>query len=138
MASLTHPSPEGLTPASAQRHQLDDQLSQRFIALDPAGYFLIRVDHETAELVAEHYGNGIDERGLATDPDTGEVLSCRGGGVRQPLAVVRGRTAKELGMRLTEGDGPFPLSRLDHALYLGRELQKAEQALELGVAYVQD
>lgn len=138
MASLTHPSPEGLTPASAQRHQLDDQLSQRFIALDPAGYFLIRVDHETAELVAEHYGNGIDERGLATDPDTGEVLSCRGGGVRQPLAVVRGRTAKELGMRLTEGEGPFPLSRLDHALYLGRELQKAEQALELGVAYVQD
>jgi dihydropteroate synthase len=138
MASLTHPSPEGLTPASAQRHQIDDQLSQRFIALDPAGYFLIRVDHETAELVAEHYGNGIDERGLATDPDTGEVLSCRGGGVRQPLAVVRGRTAKELGMRLTEGDGPFPLSRLDHALYLGRELQKAEQALELGVAYVQD
>jgi dihydropteroate synthase len=138
MASLTHPSPEGLTPASAQRRQIDDQLSQRFIALDPAGYFLIRVDHETAELVAEHYGNGIDERGLATDPDTGEVLSCRGGGVRQPLAVVRGRTAKELGMRLTEGDGPFPLSRLDHALYLGRELQKAEQALELGVAYVQD
>jgi dihydropteroate synthase len=138
MASLTHPSPEGLTPASAQRHQLDDQLSQRFIALDPAGYFLIRVDHETAELVAEHYGNGIDERGLATDPDTGEVLSCRGGGVRQPLAVVRGRTAKELGMRLTEGEGPFPLSRLDHALYLGRELQKAEQALELGIAYVQD
>ena len=138
MASLTHPSPEGLTPASAQRRQIDDQLSQRFIALDPAGYFLIRVDHETAELVAEHYGNGIDERGLATDPDTGEVLSCRGGGVRQPLAVVRGRTAKELGMRLTEGEGPFPLSRLDHALYLGRELQKAEQALELGIAYVQD
>jgi dihydropteroate synthase len=138
MASLTQPSPEGLTPASAQRRQIDAQLSQRFIALDPAGYFLIRVDHEAAELVAEHYGNGIDERGLATDPDTGEVLSCRGGGVRQPLAVVRGRTAKELGMRLTEGDGPFPLSRLDHALYLGRELQRAEQALELGVAYVQD
>jgi dihydropteroate synthase len=138
MASLTHPSPEGLIPASAQRRQIDDQLSQRFIALDPAGYFLIRVDHEAQELVAEHYGNGIDERGLATDPETGEVLSCRGGGARQPLAVVRGRTAKELGMRLTEGEGPFPLSRLDHALYLGRELQKAEQALELGIAYVQD
>jgi dihydropteroate synthase len=138
MASLTPPSPEGLTPASAQRRQIDDQLSQRFIALDPAGYFLIRVDHEAQELVAEHYGNGIDERGLATDPETGEVLSCRGGAVRQPLAVVRGRTAKELGMRLTEGEGPFPLSRLDHALYLGRELQKAEQALELGITYVQD
>lgn len=138
MASLTHPSPEGLTPASDRRRQIDDQLSQRFIALDPAGYFLIRVDHEAVELVAEHYGNGIDERGLATDPETGEVLSCRGGAVRQPLAVYRGRTAKELGMRLSEGSGPHPLTRLDHALYLGRELQKAERALELGHAYIQD
>jgi dihydropteroate synthase len=138
MASLTHPSPEGLTPASDQRRQIDDQLSQRFIALDPAGYFLIRVDQEAAELVAELYGNGIDERGLATDPETGEVLSCRGGAVRQPLAVYRGRTAKELGMRLSEGSGPHPLTRLDHALYLGRELQKAERALELGHPYIQD
>jgi hypothetical protein len=70
------------------RQQLDDQLSQRFIALDPAGYFLIRIDRQAQELVAEHYGNGIDGRGLATDPETGEVLSCRGGGPpRQPLAV---------------------------------------------------
>ncbi|MFM8277277.1 MAG: DUF4346 domain-containing protein [Cyanobium sp.] len=138
MASATHPTPPPPSQASAQRHQIDEQLSQRFIALDPAGYFLIRVDQEAQELVAEHYSNGIDERGLATDPDTGEVLSCRGGAARRPLAVVRGRTAKELGMRLTEGDAPFPLSRLDHALYLGRELQKAEQALELGIDYVQD
>jgi hypothetical protein len=138
MASATHPTPPHSAPASAQRQQIDEQLSQRFIALDPAGYFLIRVDHEAQELVVEHYSNGLDERGLATDPDTGEVLSCRGGGPRQPLAVLRGRTAKELGMLLTEGEGPFPLSRLDHALYLGRELQKAEQALELGVDYVQD
>ena len=138
MASATHPTLPGQTPSSAHRRQIDDALSQRFIALDPAGYFLIRVDQEAQDLVVEHYGNGIDERGLATDPDTGEVLSCRGGALRQPLAVVRGRTAKELGMRLTEGEGPFPLSRLDHALYLGRELQKAEQALELGIAYVQD
>lgn len=138
MASLTHPSPEGLTPAASERRQLDDQLSQRFIALDPAGYFLIRVDHEAAELVAEHYGNGIDERGLATDPETGEVLSCRGGAIRRPLAVYRGRTAKELGIRLSEGSGTQPITRLDHALYLGRELQKAEQALESGQPYVQD
>jgi dihydropteroate synthase len=41
-------------------------------------------------------------------------------------------------MVLTEGDGPHPLSCLDHALYLGRELQKAEQALETGASYIQD
>lgn len=117
---------------------LDEGLSQRRISLDPAGYFLILVDHQALELVVEHYGNGIDERGLATDPDTGEVLSCRNAGPRKPLAVFRGRTAKELGIALTEGDGPFPLSRLDHALYLGRELQKAEAALLAGQPYVQD
>jgi dihydropteroate synthase len=32
----------------------------------------------------------------------------------------------------------LPLSRLDHALYLGRELQKAELCLEQGIDYVQD
>ena len=120
------------------RQQLDDQLSQRFIALDPAGYFLIRIDLEAAELVVEHYGNGIDERGLATDPDTGEVLSCRGGAVREPLAVFRGCSAKQLGIDLTEGPAPHPLTCLDHALYLGRELQRAQACLEQGIEYVQD
>ena len=121
-----------------QRRELDAQLSQRWIALDPSGYFLIKLDREAGALIAEHYGNGIDERGLATDPDTGEVLSCRDNGPRAPLAVYRGRSAKELGAALTEGDGPLPLSRLDHALYLGRELQKAERCLEEGSPYVQD
>ncbi len=124
--------------APQPRRSLDDQLSQRFIQLDPAGYFLIRVDAEAGELVAEHYSNAINERGLATDPATGEVLACRGAGPRTPVAVYRGRSAKELGIALTEGEGAHPLSRLDHALYLGRELQKAEWCLEQGLTYVQD
>jgi dihydropteroate synthase len=117
---------------------LDAGLSNRFIALDPAGYFLIRIDREAAELVAEHYGNAINEQGLATDPHTGEVIACRAAGPRTPDAVYRGRTAKDLGIALSEGDGPHPLSRLDHALYLGRELQKAERCLLEGSDYVQD
>jgi dihydropteroate synthase len=121
-----------------QRRSLDERLSQRFIALDPAGYFLIKLDLDAGELIAEHYGNGIDERGLATDPDTGEVISCRGAGPREPLKVYRGRSAKELGMALTEGEGPHPITCLDHALYLGRELQKAERCLEEGSTYIQD
>lgn len=120
------------------RRALDERLSQRFIALDPAGYFLIRVDHAAGELIAEHFINTIDDRGLATDPETGEVLSCRGGDPRSPLAVYRGRTAKEVGIRLTEEADPPPLSRLDHALYLGRELQKAERCLNDGEVYEQD
>ncbi|EDY39308.1 dihydropteroate synthase [Cyanobium sp. PCC 7001] len=88
--------------------------------------------------MAEHYGNGIDERGLATDPETGDVLSCRGGEPRRPQAVYRGRSAKQLGIALTEGQPPLPVSRLDHALYLGRELQKAERCLANGAEYIQD
>ena len=126
------------TFSAEQRRALDERLSQRFIALDPAGYFLIKLDREAGELIAEHYSNAIDERGLATDPDTGEVLSCRGAGPRAPLAIYRGHSAKELGMALTEGEGPHPLSCLDHALYLGRELQRAERCLEDGSDYVQD
>jgi dihydropteroate synthase len=126
------------TFSAEQRRELDERLSQRFIALDPAGYFLIKLDREAGELIAEHYGNAIDERGLATDPDTGEVISCRDAGPRQPLTIYRGRSAKELGMALTEGEGPHPISCLDHALYLGRELQKAERSLEDGSDYIQD
>ena len=121
-----------------QRRSLDEGLSQRFIALAPAGYFLIKIDREACELIAESSSNAIDERGLATDPDTGEVISCKGAGPRAAVAIYRGRSAKELGMALTEGEGPHPLSCLDHALYLGRELQKAELALESGDTYIQD
>ena len=131
-------SPEAAALAESLQ-DLDDCLSQRFIALDPSGYFLIKVNHSAAELVLEHYGNTIDEKGLARDSQTGEVLSCKGGnGPRQPSAVFKGRTAKDVGIQLTEGEGPHPLSTLDHAMYLGRELQKAEACLLSGARYVQD
>lgn len=136
--SISTSGPEEGQPDSEGRQALDQALSQRFIALDPSGYFLIRVDSERQELVAEHYGNTINEQGLATDPESGEVIRCQGAGPRAPQAVYRGRTAKELGILLTEGAGPFPLSRLDHALYLGRELQRAERCLETGETYIQD
>jgi len=122
----------------ADRAALDDALSRRSIALDPSGYVLIRLDRESGELVVEHYANGIDDRGRATDPQTGEVIGCRDARPRSPVTIYRGRSAKELGILLTEGEGPLPLSRLDHALYLGRELQKAEWALEQGLPYIQD
>ena len=121
-----------------QRRDLDDAHSNRSIELDPSGYFLIRVDAAAGELVVEHFSNDINEQGLATDPDSGGVLSGQGSGPRAALAQYRGRSAKELGMALTERSGPLPLSRLDHALYLGRELQKAEHCLEQGLDYVQD
>lgn len=117
---------------------LDNQLSNRFIELDPAGYFIIFIDRESGEICAEHYGNTINEQGLATDPKTGEVLACKGDLKRSPTAQYRGRSAKELGIKITEEANPCPLTKLDHALYLGREFVRAELALLNGTDYIQD
>jgi dihydropteroate synthase len=116
----------------------DDELSKRFIKLDPAGYFLIYLDRDAGLICAEHYSNDINEQGLAVDPETGEPIPCQGGAQRRPSAIYRGKTAKELGMKITEQADPAPLTYLDHALYLGREFVKAEAALLSGTEYIQD
>ncbi|KPQ39616.1 MAG: dihydropteroate synthase related protein [Phormidium sp. OSCR] len=116
----------------------DDELSKRFIELDPAGYFLIYLDRDAGLICAEHYSNDINDQGLAVDPDTGEPIPCQGGAKRRPTAIFRGKTAKELGIKITEQADPPPLTYLDHALYLGREFVKAEAALLSGTEYIQD
>ncbi|OON11729.1 DUF4346 domain-containing protein [Synechococcus sp. UW140] len=121
-----------------ERMRLDAQLSQRTIQLDPNGYVLIKLDREKGELIVEWFSNGINEQGLATNPETGEVLACKGSAPREPIKIFKGRSAKELGIGLTEtNEQPF-ISKLDHALYIGRELQRAEACLENGKDYVQD
>ena len=117
---------------------LDEKLSQRFISLDPNGYFIIKIDESSKELVAEYYTNNIDKLGRAIDPKTGKPLGCQGERKRKPIQVYRGRSAKEVGIKLTEGEGPFPITKLDHALYLGRELQRAESCLLNSKHYIQD
>ena len=126
------------TVTAASIQVIDEKLSKRFIALDPSGYFLISLDKLTGELVAEHFSNDIDDSGRAVDPDTGELLGCSKGGRRKPKGVYRAFTAKQMGIMLTEGEGTPSISRLDHALYLGRELQRAEACLLGDLPYVQD
>ncbi|GLI61097.1 hypothetical protein VaNZ11_003378, partial [Volvox africanus] len=146
---------------------IDDELSWRPLQLDPAGYFIIRIDREAREIIADHYSNNINEKGLAVDDETGAIIGCRpGGAVRMPRRTFRGRTAKEISVRILEepsrvyqqhqqtgvgGSGaqepqqhqqphniaPW-ISRLEHANYLGREFMRAEQALLTGTDYVQD
>jgi dihydropteroate synthase len=77
--------------------------------------------------------------GLACDPATGEVISCKPGATRQPTRTWRGRTAKAVSVDILEADHGFhPVTHLEHANYLGRELQRAEFALLSGQRYVQD
>lgn len=122
---------------SQKTQKIDNNLSSRFIALDPGGYFLIKIDSSRSMIIAEHYNNNINSDGLALHPETGEVLDCE-----TPSSVVlnaryEGCTAKELGVAIIEQDECL-VTKLDHALYLGRELQKAEFCMLNNLDYLQD
>ncbi|NJM49120.1 MAG: DUF4346 domain-containing protein [Alkalinema sp. RU_4_3] len=117
--------------------ELDDRLSNRFIELDTAGYFLIYLDRTAGCICADHYSNTINDSGLACDPATGKPLPCNVKVERKPIAQFRARTAKELCIELFEKKAN-PITRLDHAAYLGREFVRAEMALFSDEDYIQD
>ena len=117
---------------------IDDNYSNRFIKLDPKGYFLIKISKQEKKIVIEHYSNDIDLEGRATDPETGIPIQCSETKKRIPTKTITGKTAKEIGIQITESHEELLLSKLDHALYLGRELQKAEYCLIHEIPYVQD
>jgi dihydropteroate synthase len=123
----------------SQRRALDDQLSKRYIELDPGGYFLIYLDEPQGLICAKHFANIINDKGLACDPATGKPLPVRGVVERVPTHTYSGRTAKELCIAIFEDPAtPCPITYLDHAAYLGREFVRAEFALNAGQPYVQD
>tara|TARA_Y100001968_G_C19161300_1_gene620985 strand:+ start:155 stop:556 length:402 start_codon:yes stop_codon:yes gene_type:complete len=117
---------------------IDEKLSRRFINLDPKGYFLIKLDLSSNQIIAEHYSNNIDEIGRAINPEDGKPLQCNETNKRIPINIYKGRTAKEIGVKISEVSSSLPISRLDHALYLGRELQRAESCLLSRSEYIQD
>lgn len=123
--------------STAERHALDNKLSQRFIHLDPAGYFIIYIDPEQELIWMKHYPNAINEKGLAVDPETGEPIPTKGKVLREPDVVLSGRTAKELCIELFETDRQL-VTMFDHAAYLGRELMRAQFCLDQGIDYIQD
>lgn len=82
------------------------------LAMDPYGYFVIYVEHDRGLISVEHYTN---QGSLKT--------------------VVEGETGPQIYHTLCRLG---LLSRLDHAAYLGRELQRAEEALRTGGEFVQD
>lgn len=117
---------------------IDDELSKRDLDLDPGGYFIIYLDREAGLICAKHFTNVIDERGLAVDPETGKVIPAKGKVERTHSTLYTGRTAKELCVAIFEQTQPCPVTKLDHAAYLGREFVRAESALISGQEYVQD
>ncbi|MEO1684420.1 MAG: DUF4346 domain-containing protein [Cyanobacteria bacterium J06631_12] len=139
-ATPIHQSADSTTDKIKALAALDNQLSKRYIELDPAGYFLIYIDTESDLICAKHFTNTINDKGLACDPETGEPLCVKGKApVRQETQLFTGRTAKELCMKIFEDKShACPITYLDHAAYLGREFIRAEMALLHGTEYVQD
>ena len=115
----------------------DKKLSQRDIVLDPSGYFIIKIDQIHKKIVVEHYLNNIDKKGIALDPLTNKPIQCHKENKRQYNVIFEGNTAKEIGILITESNNNL-ISKFDHALYLGRELQKAEECLLRNYDYIQD
>ena len=117
--------------------ELDDNLSNRYIELDPSGYFIIKIDFQRNQIILEHYLNKINDEGYALDPKTNKPIKCDSKESKIYNEIFTGISAKEIGILITEKRNDL-ISRFDHALYLGRELQKAEECLYDKTPYVQD
>ena len=120
-----------------EKIKLDNDLSNRYIDLDPKGYFIIKVDLGEQKIILEHFLNKINDKGFALDPETNEPIKCDSQNKRVSNEVFEGSSAKQLGILITEERNDL-ITRFDHALYLGRELQKAEECLYKKLPYVQD
>ena len=120
-----------------EKIKIDNNLSNRYIDLDPNGYFIIKVDLKEKKIILEHFLNNINDDGYALDPETNEPIKCDSKNKRVSNEVFKGISAKQLGILITEERNDL-ITRFDHALYLGRELQKAEECLYKKLPYTQD
>ena len=120
-----------------EKTMIDNNLSNRYIDLDPNGYFIIKVDLDENKIILEHFLNNINDDGYALDPETNEPIKCDSQNKRVSNEVFKGISAKQLGIMITEERNDL-ITRFDHALYLGRELQKAEECLYRRLPYIQD
>lgn len=109
--------PKGVTPILPPKVQMPKVVeavprSNREWTHDPEGFFLLLLDRDAKSIICEHYV----EEGVINE-------------------VIKGVSAEDIANTIIKRG---LLSRLDHAVYLGRELAKAETALNLGIPYTQD
>jgi dihydropteroate synthase len=140
LVGYAHPTQIGkftMTSNAENIAAIDDELSKRELKLD-TGYFIIYLDKEAGLICAKHYSNTVNEKGLAVDPETGQVIPARGKVERTHNELFTGKTAKELCVKIFEETTPCPVTLLDHAAYLGREFVRAQICLINGQDYIQD
>ena len=80
--------------------------------LDSSGYFVIYIDRNREIISMEHF---------SVDGVLDIIIEGKRGSEIYSSAIEKGL-----------------LSRLDHAAYLGKELERAERSLKMGVEYIQD
>ena len=119
-----------------EKIKIDNNLSNRYIDLDPNGYFIIKLDLEEDKIILEHFLNNINDEGYALDPETNEPIKCDSQNKRVSNEVFKGISAKQLGIMITEERNDL-ITKFDDALYLRRELQKAEECLYKKLKYIQ-
>jgi dihydropteroate synthase len=97
----------------------------------------LRPAEKAPERYQEVYKEGLSSQSYEVDPAGSFRISIGDGKVvawHESGAIAGEKAAEVLNTLIDLG----LVSRLDHAGYLGRELQKAELALALGRSYVQD
>ena len=109
-----------------EKIKIDNRLSNRYIDLDPNGYFIIKVDLEENKIILEHFLNNINGDGYALDPETNEPIKCDSQNKRVSNEVFEGISAKQLGIYITEERNDL-ITRFDHALYLGPGTTKSRR-----------
>ncbi len=116
---------------------LDHYLSKRSMAMDPKGYFKFKIDTTKKMLFASYHSCIMNDKGEFFDLE-GNKLTCHGKSP-EPVKTWECRTAKELTTQILEEWNMAPkVLSVGHGGYIGREAQKAEDALYSGRAYQQD
>ncbi|HLC95950.1 MAG TPA: DUF4346 domain-containing protein [Candidatus Nanoarchaeia archaeon] len=90
--------------------------------LDPKGYFLIRVDEKSKLIEVAH---------CIIQPKHLEGKFTK----NEPDVVIKGKNPEEIIYKIIDLG---LISIMDHAAYLGKEVQKAFDCLHSGKEYVQD
>jgi len=128
----------------------------RRFEFDPKGFFYIYLKHDPTEAMKVNSGEGSGGESSGGEGSGGEGSGGEGSGGE--IVVEHYINVQKEGSRLKVATGRLNtvirgtdalgicdtvfrkglVSRLDHAMYLGRELQRAQCALETGRRYEQD
>jgi dihydropteroate synthase-like protein len=103
---------EYVEPSIEKVEVIETGIADEAYTADPEGYFKIWVNHEEGKIYVLFKSSRSDRE-----------------------LILSGVSAEALGKKIISSK---LISRMDHALYLGRELSKAETCLLLGKSYAQD